>query len=164
MNGRYTSLRDALIFRSIHFWCKMNCYTESFFLNCSLIAPSRLSDCMFIYCSIAPPWFILFYTFPLLIFPFCPSSSTNMKNFLVSQGALTTFWRALSLGSVFPACDKQTGASPQPSSRCGHLQHGFSRAQRKAKCGDQTRTITVFQRNCRMPRSQNLWCDHRWLL
>lgn len=110
MNGRCTSLKDALIFRSIHFWCKMNCYTESFFLNCSLIAPSRLSDCMFIYCAIAPPWFILLYTFPLLIFPFCPSSNTNMKNFLVSQGVLTTFWRALSLGPVFPACDKQTGA------------------------------------------------------
>lgn len=87
----------------------MNCYTESFFQNCSLIAPSRLSGCMFIYCSIAPPWLILSHI-PLLIFLSCLSSTTNMKKFLVSQVALTTVWTALSLESLSPACGSQRGA------------------------------------------------------
>ena len=41
------SWRDALIFRTIHFLSKMNCSTEDSFPNCSLVAPSSLSDCLF---------------------------------------------------------------------------------------------------------------------
>lgn len=91
----------------------MNCYTESFSQNCSLIAPSRLSGCMFIYCSIAPPWLILSHI-PLLIFLFCLSSTKNMKKLLASQAALATVWRALSLGCLSPACSSQTGELSLP--------------------------------------------------
>lgn len=68
----------------------MNCHAESFFQNCSLIAPSRLSECVFIYCSIAPSWFTPLHTFPLSIFPAC-FLQTYTKHFFVKQGTLTTF-------------------------------------------------------------------------
>lgn len=152
-------------FRSIHFLSKMNCHAESFFQNCSLIAPSRLSECVFIYCSIAPPWFTPLHAFPLSI-SFLLSSNTNAKNFLVSQGTLTTFTfeEPFFMVCLCSLCQPDTFSSASPSSSHVHPLQGFSRARCGDKCGGQTPITRVFQKNCRRPHSHDLQCDHMWLV
>lgn len=72
----------------------MKCHAESFFQNCSLIAPSRLSESVFIYCSIAPSWFTPLHTFPLSIFLAC-FLQTQIRSISLWNLNHLYFWRVL---------------------------------------------------------------------
>lgn len=94
---------------SFHFLSNMNCYTENIFQNCSVIAPSRLLVCMFIYCSIAPLWFILFYAFALLI-SFLSCFKHKYEECPCELRCLNQLFKSPFFRFCLPACDRQTGA------------------------------------------------------
>lgn len=107
--GRIYLFERCINFRTIHFFSKMNCYTKNFFRNCSLIAPSRLSDCVYllVLCTL-----MIYSLLRILTVGFFSSAFFKHKyeNFLVTQGILATFGRAFSSGSIFPASANQMGA------------------------------------------------------
>lgn len=156
MNGRSTSLRDALILGL--FTSKVK-WTATLKASFRIAAWEPQADCQAACLFTAPlhPHDLFFLTFHYWFFLFCLSSNTNTKKFLVSQVALTTVWRALSLQPPQPVAARQEPLA-QPSSSWEH-QHSSSHGN----CGDQAPAAREFQRNCRTLHSQILWRDHRWL-
>lgn len=128
----------------------MNCYTESFFQNCSLIAPSRLSGCLLIYCSIAPPMIDSFshstIDFSVLSFFNHKYEEIPHEPSCLNHCSKSCFFRV-----SLPACGRQTGVFSSASS--WEHQHGSSHRN----CGDQAPAARELQRNCKTPHhSQNL--------
>lgn len=127
----------------------MNCHAESFFQNCSLIAPSRLSRVrvyLLLHCT------LMIYSLahiPTIDLSCLLSSNTNTKHFLVKQGTLTTstfeefFMSAHAAGSLRPS-------SRSPSRW----------AQGNGGSRGQIPTAAAVQRSCRAPHSQDLQCGH----